>query len=167
MAASDETEGSESFDTLNKVGDIFEKYSPDKSSLIPLLQETQERLGYVPRDVIEEIADFLNVPISKVYGVATFYAQFRFEPLGDHVVKACHGTACHVSGAEKITETIEEELGIETGETTEDGKFTLQRVACLGCCSLAPVIMVDGKTHGNLTRDKTKEVIERYRNGEE
>lgn len=164
MAASDETE---SFDTLNKVGDIFDKYSSEKSSLIPLLQETQERLGYVPRDVIEEIADFLDVPVSKVYGVATFYAQFRFEPLGDHVVKACHGTACHVSGAENITETIEEELGIETGETTEDGKFTLQRVACLGCCSLAPVIMVDGKTHGNLTRDKTKEVIERYRNGEE
>jgi len=166
MNASDKAEGSESFDTMNKVGDIFEKYASEKSSLIPLLQETQERLGYVPRDVIEDIADFLEIPVSKVYGVATFYAQFRFEPLGDHVVKACHGTACHVSGAEKITETIEEELGIKTGETSDDGKFTLQRVACLGCCSLAPVIMVDGKTHGNLTRDKTKEVIEKYRNGD-
>jgi len=144
--------------------DILEEYSQESSSLIPLLQETQERLGYLPKKVMERIAEYIDIPESKVYGVATFYSQFRFEPLGDHLIKACHGTACHVSGAEKITETIEQELGIETGETSEDGRFTLQKVACLGSCSLAPVIMIDDTTYGNLTREKVKEIIDEYEN---
>lgn len=142
---------------------IIEKYPPERSSMIPILQESQEQFGYLPRIVMERIASYLNLPESKVYGVATFYAQFRFEPLGDHVVKICHGTACHVNGAENITETLENELGVDTGETTDDGSFTLQRVACLGCCSLAPVIMVDGTAHGNLDRDKLKDVLQKYR----
>jgi len=154
----------ESDDNLKRdISDIIKEYPSKPSSLIPVLQESQEKFGYLPRDVMEMIGEYLGLPLSKVYGVATFYAQFRFEPLGDHVIKACHGTACHVKGAEKITETIENELDIKTGETTEDGAFTLERVACLGCCSLAPVIMVDDTAHGNLTRDKVKDVLKHYR----
>ncbi|MFP4001288.1 MAG: NADH-quinone oxidoreductase subunit NuoE [Thermoplasmata archaeon] len=145
------------------IEDILDKYPKEPSSLIPILQKTQEQYGYLPRDVIERIGKFLEMPVSKIYGVATFYAQFRFEPQGEHVVRVCHGTACHVKGAEGITDTVEDELDIDTGETTEDGMFTLERVACLGCCSLAPVIMVDDTAHGNLTREKAKEVLEKYR----
>lgn len=142
---------------------LLEDYDKEPSSLIPILQETQDRFGYLPREAVENIADYLDIPVSKIYGVATFYAQFRFEPLGDHLVRVCHGTACHVKGADGITDAVEDKLGIETGETTEDGVFTLERVACLGCCSLAPVMMVDGTAHGDLTREKAKKVIERYR----
>lgn len=142
---------------------ILERYPAKPSSLIPMLQASQERFGYLPREVMAKIADRLKLSESKVYGVATFYAQFRFEPLGDHVIKICHGTACHVKGADNMGETIENELGIKTGETTEDGVFTLERVACLGCCSLAPVIMVDDTAHGNLDRDKVKNVLNKYK----
>lgn len=146
-----------------KIDKVLEKYDPKPSNLIPLLQESQEIFGYLPRQVMKEIGDHLELPVSKIYGVATFYAQFRFEPLGKHMIKLCHGTACHVKGAESITETIENELKIKTGETTEDGLFTMERVACLGCCSLAPVVMVDGEVYGDLTREKVKDVIQEYR----
>ncbi|MGM0405563.1 MAG: NADH-quinone oxidoreductase subunit NuoE [Thermoplasmatota archaeon] len=146
-----------------KIDKVLKKYDPKPSNLIPLLQESQENFGYLPRQVMKEIGDYLELPVSKIYGVATFYAQFRFEPLGKHMIKLCHGTACHVKGAESITETIENELNIKTGETTEDGLFTMERVACLGCCSLAPVVMVDGEVYGNLTREKVKEVIQGYK----
>ncbi|MBS3817149.1 MAG: NADH-quinone oxidoreductase subunit NuoE [Candidatus Thermoplasmatota archaeon] len=145
------------------IEDILEEHPAEQSSLIPILQETQEQYGYLPKEVIEDIAGYLGLPESKIYGVATFYAQFRFEPQGEHVVRICHGTACHVKGADAITETVENELGIDTGETSEDGTFTLERVACLGCCSLAPVIMVDDTAHGDLTREKVKDVIDDYR----
>ncbi len=142
---------------------ILGQHPSEPSSLIPILQEAQEKFGYLPRDVIERIAKYLDLPVSKIYGVSTFYAQFRFEPLGDHMIRVCHGTACHVKGADKIGEAVENKLGIETGETTEDGLFTLERVACLGCCSLAPVMMVDDTAHGNLTREKAKNIIEKYK----
>ncbi len=145
---------------------VLRRYDPETSSLIPILQDAQERFGYLPRDVIKEIADFLHLPVSKVYGVATFYAQFRFEPLGDHMIRICHGTACHVKGADKIGEAVENKLDVKTGETTEDGTFTLERVACLGCCSLAPVMMIDDTAHGNLTREKAKDIIDKYREGD-
>ena len=144
-----------------RIDEILEEHPKKPRSLIPLLQSSQEEFGYLPRVVVKEIADYLDMTETQVYGVATFYSQFRFEPLGDHVIRTCHGTACHVKGAEGITEAIEQKLGIETGETTEDGKFTLERVACLGCCSLAPVIMVDDNVHGNLTREKAKNVIKK------
>ncbi len=144
---------------------VLEKYLSQPSSLIPILQEVQKKFGYLPRDVMEDIAEYLELPVSKIYGVATFYAQFRFEPLGDHMIRVCHGTACHVKGADKIGEAVENKLGIETGETTEDGQFTLERVACLGCCSLAPVMMVDDTAHGNLTREKAKDIVEKYKEG--
>ncbi len=140
-------------------------YPPEPSSLIPLLQRTQERFGYLPREAMEEIASYLGIPLSRVYGVATFYAQFRFEPLGKYVVKICHGTACHVNGAVNISQAITEELGIEEGQTTEDGLVTLERVACLGCCSLAPVIMVNEKVFGKLTPEKVRKLIRKLREG--
>ena len=140
-------------------------YPPEPSSLIPLLQRTQERFGYLPREALEEIANYLGIPLSRVYGVATFYAQFRFEPLGKYVVKICHGTACHVNGAVNISQAIREELGIEEGQTTEDGLVTLERVACLGCCSLAPVIMVNEKVFGKLTPEKVRKLIRKLREG--
>ncbi|MFW6040335.1 MAG: NADH-quinone oxidoreductase subunit NuoE [Thermoplasmatota archaeon] len=147
----------------NQMEKIFEKYKPEPGSLIPLLQESQRQFGYLPKEVMIKIGEYLGLPVSKVYGVATFYAQFRFEPLGKHMVKICHGTACHVKGADKITDAVENKLDIKTGETTKDGMFTLERVACLGCCSLAPVIMVDDTAHGNLTREKVKDVLDQYR----
>ncbi len=150
----------------DRIDEILDEHPKKPRSLIPLLQSSQEEFGYLPRVVVREIADYLDMTETQVYGVATFYSQFRFEPLGDHVIRTCHGTACHVKGAEGITEAIEQELGIETGETTEDGKFTLERVACLGCCSLAPVIMIDDEVYGNLTREKAKNVLKKVRDEE-
>jgi len=141
------------------------QYPPEPSSLIPLLQRTQEKFGYLPKEALEEIARYIGVPLSRVYGVATFYAQFRFEPLGKYVVKICHGTACHVNGAVNIAQAITEELGIEEGQTTEDGLVTLERVACLGCCSLAPVIMINDKVFGKLTPDKVRKLMKKLREG--
>ena len=137
----------------------LEEFPKEPRSLIPILQFIQNRHGYLPRSFMEEIGSYLGLAPSKVYSVASFYAQFRFEPLGDHLVRVCHGTACHVKGAETVTETVESELGIDMGETTEDGEFTMERVACLGCCSLAPAMMVDDTVYGNLTRDKIKNIL--------
>ncbi len=139
---------------------ILKSYSPEKANLIPILQEIQKNFGYLSRPVVREISEYLGISESKVYGIATFYTQFRFEPLGKHQIKICHGTACHVKGSEGITETIENYLGIRIGKTSEDGVFTLERVACLGCCSLAPVMMIDGEVYGNLTRERVEEVLE-------
>ncbi|NPA75292.1 MAG: NADH-quinone oxidoreductase subunit NuoE [Euryarchaeota archaeon] len=145
--------------------DYIYSYEPEPSSLIPLLQKTQEHFGYLPEEALEEISRYLNIPLSRVYGVATFYAQFRFEPLGKYVIKICHGTACHVNGAVNIAEAIKEEIGIEEGQTTEDGLVTLERVACLGCCSLAPVIMINDKVYGKLTPDKVRKIIKDLKGG--
>lgn len=138
---------------------VLANYPPEKSSLIPILQKTQNKFGYISKSSVEEIAQYLEISKSEVYGVATFYTQFRFEPLGEHQIKVCHGTACHVKGSEHITETIESQLGIKIGETTDDELFTLERVACLGCCSLAPVMMIDGEVYGNLTTEKVKKIL--------
>ena len=132
-------------------------------ALIPLLQSAQDSYGYVPEKAIHYIGEVVNIPAAEIYGVITFYSQFRLKPLGKHVVRICEGTACHVNGAKNVLKVLQNELGIAVGETTEDGLFTLQSVACLGCCSLAPVIMIDDDTHGNLTADKTKKVIKKYR----
>lgn len=142
---------------------ILNHHPQASRSLIPLLQEFQNEFGYLPEKVMKEIADYLDITPGKVYSVATFYAQFRFEPLGDHLIRVCHGTACHVKGANRVTDVLNAELGIELGETTSDGRFTMERVACLGCCSLAPVMMVDDTVHGNLTRDKVQDILKSYR----
>ena len=142
---------------------ILKKYASKRGTLIPVLQETQKIYGYHPREAMIVIADETNTDISQVYGVATFYAQFRFTPVGKHLIRVCHGTACHVSGAERITEVCEEELQIKDGETSGDLQFTLESVACLGCCSLAPVLTVDESTHGRLTDREVRKILAQYK----
>lgn len=146
--------------------DYLKEYPRERSSLIPLLQRTQLSFGYLPGDALEEIAQYLSVPVSSIYGVATFYSQFRFTPLGKYVIKICHGTACHVMGSSNIAQALEEDLGIKEGETTEDGLITLERVACLGCCSVAPAIMINDKVYGRMTHDKMRKIIRDIRRGE-
>ena len=131
---------------------------------IPVLQAIQERFRYVPLEAIERIADTTDMTESQLYGVATFYAQFRLEPVGENIVKVCHGTACHVGGADGLTEALEGRLDVKTGGNTADMKYTLTSVACVGCCSLAPVVMVDKKTFGKLDRKKATKIIDSMEN---
>lgn len=142
--------------------DLINKRAQE-GALIPLLQSAQDSYGYIPEKAIHYISEVVGIPAAEIYGVITFYAQFRLKPLGKYVVRICEGTACHVNGAKSIVQVLQNELGIGVGETSEDGMFTLQSVACLGCCSLAPVIMINDDTHGNLTPDKTKKVIKQYK----
>jgi len=142
---------------------IFTKFNGSKDEIIPLLQSVQNEYGYLPEDTMLEIARFTNVPESRVYGVATFYAQFRFTPIGENRIMVCRGTACYVKGATKILEEIERELGIKEGETTPDGKYSLETVACIGCCSLAPCVMINKKVEAKLT---PKKVAKLFKKGE-
>jgi NADH-quinone oxidoreductase subunit E len=142
---------------------ILKKFKNKRGVLIPVLQETQRVYGYLPRMAIVRIAEGLNADVSQVYGVATFYAQFRLTPVGKHLIRVCHGTACHVSGAPRITEVCEEELNIKDGETSSDLQYTLESVACLGCCSLAPVMTVDEGTYGRLTDREVRKVLGKYK----
>ena len=135
-----------------------------KGSLIPLLQSAQDTYGYVPEKAIHYISELVDIPAAEIYGVITFYTQFRLKPLGKYVIKICEGTACHVNGAKDLLKTLQTELGISVGETSADGLFSLQSVACLGCCSLSPVVMIDEDTHGRLTPDKIRKIIREYKN---
>lgn len=137
-------------------------YAGEEGRLIPLLQQAQETDGYITRERIAEIHRECGIPVAQIYGVATFYAQFRLHPAGKNMIRVCHGTACHVSGANDITRAIEDTLGVRSGETTPDRLFTIETVSCLGCCSLAPVIMVNHSTHGGLTEKEVRKVIKRY-----
>ena len=147
---------------LAKVEAIIYKHNGEQGGLIPILQDTQTIYGYLPKPVLERIAAELAISPSIVEGVVSFYAQFRTRPIGKNMVKVCHGTACHIGGAEKITDALYQELGVDEGDTTEDGKFTVERVACLGCCSLAPCVMINEKTHARLTPRKIKKIIKEY-----
>jgi len=132
----------------------------DRSALIPLLQQVQTEMGYVPKEAITEISKELRVSTSDIFGVLTFYAQFRLKPVGKHMVKICRGTACHVRGAPLIIDAVEEELGLsEDQDTTEDGEFTIEKVACFGACSLAPVMIIDEDTKGNITPDQARKMV--------
>jgi NADH-quinone oxidoreductase subunit E len=142
------------------------RYDGAPGELIPLLQSAQDHFGYIPRRAISYIAEVTGIPESEVYGVITFYSQFRLQPMGKYVIRACAGTACHVSGSSMIIETIEDELGIEVGGTTDDGLFTLNTVACIGCCSLAPVVMINEETHGRLTPALLRKLLRGYRRRE-
>ena len=137
-------------------------FAGQEGRLVPLLQRAQESDGYITRERIAEIHRECGIPLAQIYGVATFYAQFRLHPVGKNLIRVCHGTACHVSGANDITKAIEDALGVSDGETTADRMFTIETVSCLGCCSLAPVIMVNRDTHGNLTEKEVKRVIRQY-----
>lgn len=145
------------------IEDLIRKYGARRGALIPLLQEIQELEGYISKDTIRLISEETGIGISDIYGVATFYTMFRLKPQGKHTIRVCKGTACHVSNADMIMNSIRNELQLPKGEdTTSDGKFTVFEVACLGCCSLAPVIMIDKATYGKLNNEKIGEVLEKY-----
>jgi len=135
---------------LGLLAPVLERYADESGALIPVLQQAQEAYGYLPRAVLAEIASARRVPFSEVYGVATFYTQFHLEPRGKTIVKICHGTACHVAGAPEVTRAVTDELMTKVGETSEDLRFTVEAVACVGCCGLAPVVVVGNETHGQL-----------------
>ena len=132
-------------------------------SLIPLLQSAQETYGYIPESSIHYISEIIGIPAAEIYGVITFYSQFRLKPLGDNLIKVCDGTACHVNNGKNIIKAIENELNISVGETSDDGRFTFQSVSCIGCCSLAPVIMINDETYGRLTPKKVTKIIKDYK----
>lgn len=138
---------------------VLDHYKEVPGSLITILQKTQDIYGYLPAEIIMHISKETKIKPAKIVGVATFYAQFRFEPVGKYLIMLCQGTACHVNGSERIAETIEQELGIKDGETTKDGLFTLKNVACLGCCSLSPVMMINDETYGTLTPEKVRKIL--------
>lgn len=141
---------------------VLAKYQKQKGALIPVLQAAQDIYGYLPSEVLKEISEKLRLPFSKVYGVVTFYAQFHLEPRGRNIIRVCLGTACHVRGGARIFDAIKQEIGVEDGGTTEDLRYTLESVACIGACGLAPVIMINDDTHGRLTADKVKEILAQY-----
>lgn len=144
---------------LSPLEGILVNYKDKPGSLIPVLQKAQDVYGYLPRSVMSKIADELKLKPARVFGVATFYTQFRLKPLGKYVILLCHGTACHVNGSERIETALMEELKIKPEETTADGLFTLSSAACLGCCSLAPVMMINGQAYGPLTPDSACQVV--------
>lgn len=144
---------------FQELDDVLKKYEGIDGSLITILQKTQDIYGYLSVPMIEYISLATKIKSAKIYGVATFYTQFRLKPVGKYLIMLCQGTACHVNGSKRIEEAINEELNISEGETTEDGLFTLNNVACLGCCSLSPVMMINGETYGKLTPEMTKEII--------
>ena len=148
---------------LPAFGRMLWRHGGEPGMLIPLLQAAQDSYGYVPPPAIEQIALATGIPASEVYGVITFYRQFRLRPTGRHVIRVCKGTACHVQGAETISRTLEEELGVPPGETTGDGLFTFLTVACLGCCSLAPAAMIGDRAFGRLTPRELRRVLARFR----
>lgn len=139
---------------------VLETYGDVAGSLITILQKAQEIYGFLSPDLMLYIAKATDIPVAKVYGVATFYTQFRMHPVGKYLIMLCQGTACHVNGSEAIEDAITEYLSITEGETTEDGLFTLENVACLGCCSLSPVMMINGETYGQLTKEKVFRILD-------
>ncbi|HBA93957.1 MAG TPA: NADH-quinone oxidoreductase subunit NuoE [Ruminococcaceae bacterium] len=148
---------------LSLIDGVLDEYADIPGSLITVLQNTQDIYGYLPKQAIEKISDRMNIAASEIMGVGTFYTQFRFQPVGKYLIMLCQGTACHVNSSQLILETIKDELHIEDGETTEDGLFSLKCVACLGCCSLSPVMMINDNTYGSLTPEKTKQILKELR----
>ncbi len=131
--------------------------------LMPIMQKAQEAFGYLPMEAMSLIADELDIPVSKIYGVATFYAQFSLTPKGDNIIQVCTGTACYVKGAQAVLDEVIHQLGIHSGETTEDGKFTIQDTRCLGCCGLAPVMTINEDVYGRVVPGQVKGILDKYR----
>jgi len=144
---------------------ILSQHRAGRSSLIAVLQDIQERCGFLSQETIEQLEKQTGISANEIYGVASFYTQFRFSPPGEHTAQVCLGTACHVRGGQRILREIEQQLGITAGGITEDGKFDLQRVACLGCCALAPVVTIDGKVHARMNVKKIPALLAQYGGG--
>lgn len=147
---------------MKKIQEIIETYGKSEGNLISILQKIQEEEGYISVATMDTVSQILEIPVAKIYGVVTFYSQFRLKPVGKHLIMLCQGTACHVNGSAGIEETITEYLKIEDGETTADGLFTLENVACLGCCSLSPAMMISGETYGELDDKKVIKILKSY-----
>jgi NADH-quinone oxidoreductase subunit E len=152
--------------SFEELAPVLGKYAKVPGSLITILQKTQDIYGYLTMDAIQYIAEQTGIKAAKVYGVATFYTQFRLKPIGKYLIMLCQGTACHVNGSKMIEEALCEELEIKDGETTSDGLFTLNNVACLGCCSLSPVVMINDETYGKLTKESIRKIIKEIKNNE-
>ena len=151
---------------LKQIEGVLDELAKVKGSLITILQKTQDIYGYLPKDAIIYISERTGIAESEIMGVATFYTQFRLAPVGKYLIMLCQGTACHVNSSELILQTIKDELGIEDGETSDDGLFSLMCVACLGCSSLSPVMMINESTYGSLTPEKTKKILKELREAE-
>lgn len=149
-------------EAVSRVREIVAPWKGKQGGLIPVLQAAQEAFGYLPPEAVEAISDEMLIPLAEIYGVATFYAQFHLKPRGRHIVRVCRGTACHVRGSLKILERLKEMLGVQENGTTEDLRFTLEPVACLGACGLAPVMMVNDQTFGRLTPDMLDGILENF-----
>lgn len=147
----------------NMLQEIIQKYKDTRGALIPVLHEAQDVYGYLPLRVQKIISEGLNVPLTEIYGVVTFYTQFSLKPKGKYKIQVCLGTACYVKGSGKILEKLKERLGINVGECTEDGKFSLDACRCVGACGLAPVMMINEEVYGRLTVDKIDEIIDKYK----
>lgn len=148
-----------SLKTNSRIDEVLLKYSDPEESLIAVLQDVQEIYGYISKESVEYITEKTAIPSARIMGVASFYAGFRLKPVGKYRIMVCMGTACHVNGAERIGDTVKRILGIEAGDVTEDGLFSWEEVACLGCCSIAPAMMINGTAYGKLTPDKVASVI--------
>ncbi|MCJ7688226.1 MAG: NADH-quinone oxidoreductase subunit NuoE [Clostridiaceae bacterium] len=148
---------------LEEVREITKKFKDMKGALIPALHEVQKLFGYLPEEALQVVSEEINIPMSEIYGVSTFYSQFTLEPKGEHIIKVCLGTACYVKGAQDIIERLSSVLEVEVGKTTSDGKFTLEAARCLGACGLAPVLMVDDKVYGRLIPADVIRIIEEYK----
>ena len=150
--------------TTETINSILEKHTGAKrDSLIPILQEVQEQNGYLSNDAILQISSHLDIPASKIYGVATFYNQFRFQKPGKYQIQLCRGTACHVKGSATVLESVKSELSVDPGQTTRDGLFSLEVVACIGACGLAPVISINGEFHAGVQPEDVKNILDTYR----
>lgn len=149
-----------------KVKELLEKYNKEKRALIAILQDIQAEFNYLPPESLKIVSDTLNIPLIDIMGVATFYRSFSLEPRGEHLVTVCMGTACHVRGGLKILDEFERKLNIKTGETTKDGRFSLETVACLGCCAIGPVVVVDDYYHAQTHIRKVDSILKRYRKKE-
>jgi NADH-quinone oxidoreductase subunit E len=145
------------------VKDIIKKYGGDKTAMIAILQDVQEEFRYLPKEALSSISTQMEVPLTRIYEIATFYNAFSLKPRGKNLIELCAGTACHVQGAANIMDRLERDLKISCGETTKDKKFTLEEVRCLGCCSLAPVARISGNIHPNLTQDQVPKVLTNYK----
>ena len=153
-------------DSCAVVEQTIEKYTRDSHNLVPLLHDLQDALGYLSPEVMETVAEAMDLPVGQVHGVATFYSLFYTKPHGKHVVRLCDSPCCHIEGSRRIRESIAANLGIEADETTEDGDFTFEIVSCMGLCGVAPAIMIDDDVYGNLTPEKVPGILEKYRAAE-
>ncbi len=149
-------------DDLGPLEEILRRYRDEKGAIIPMLQDAQEAYGYLDEGIMREMARRSGYQLSQLYGVATFYTQFRLQPIGEYLIKVCHGTACHVAGAPLITDEVSNQLGIKEGQTTPDGKFTLESVMCVGACSLSPIMIVGEDTYGKLKPTSIRKILKGY-----